>query len=243
MDEAIGSDLSVALDEMRRIEAITDVALGHIRLDAMMPELLDRVRDTLDVDTVAVLLLDPAADELVAFAAKGIEEEVEAGIRIPLGRGFAGRIAAERRAVVIEDIATADVLNPLLRQKGITSLLGVPLLVDGALLGVLHVGSLAPRSFDADESRLLELAAARIGPAIAHARLYDAERTAREEAEQALEELRALQSLTDAALTHLDLDEMLLESGSRSGAALRAASPPSAASSTCPTWRTPMSST
>ena len=35
---------------------------------------------------------------LHARAAKGIEEEVEQGVRIPLGRGFAGRIAAERRA-------------------------------------------------------------------------------------------------------------------------------------------------
>ena len=65
--------------------------------------------------------------ELIARAAKGIEEEVEQGVRIPVGKGFAGRIAAEQRPVVIDDVDHADVLNPILREKGIRSLLGVPL--------------------------------------------------------------------------------------------------------------------
>jgi GAF domain-containing protein/anti-sigma regulatory factor (Ser/Thr protein kinase) len=211
MDEAVRSEADVALDQMRRLEAITDVALAHVRLDAMAPELLERVRDALEVDTVAVLLLDPAANELVARAAKGIEEEVDAGTRIPLGRGFAGRVAADRRPIAIDDIDRADVINPILRQKGIKSLLGVPLVVEGSVLGVLHVGTLTPRVFGIDDSQLLELAAARIGPAIEHARLYDAERAAREAAEAAVTELRALQSLSDTALNHLDLDDMLLE--------------------------------
>jgi GAF domain-containing protein/anti-sigma regulatory factor (Ser/Thr protein kinase) len=199
----------VALEHLARLESITDVALAHITFDAMVPELLDRVHDVLGVDTVAVLLLDEATNELVASAAKGVEEEVEAGVRIPVGRGFAGRVAAERRAVTILDIDRSEVINPILRQKGIKSLLGVPLLVQGEVLGVLHVGSLTQREFSAEEAAVLELAAARIGPAIEHTRLYDAERTARQNAEAALAELRAIQTLTDAALMHLDLDEML----------------------------------
>ena len=69
------------------------------------------------------------------------------GVRIPIGRGFAGRIAAERRAVAIEDVDHADILNPILREKGIRSLLGVPLLVEGRVIGVLHVGTLTRAHF------------------------------------------------------------------------------------------------
>ena len=196
---------------MSELEAITDVALSHLSLDDMLPELLDRVRDAADVDTVAVLLLDEERNELVARAAKGIEEEVERGVRIPVGQGFAGRIAAERRPVVIDDIDRAEVLNPILRERGIRSLLGVPLLVGGEAIGVMHVGSLTPRKFHDGERRLLELAATRIAPAIEHARLYERERKAREAAEEAVAELRTLQTITDAALAHLGLDEMLTE--------------------------------
>ena len=106
---------------------------------------------------------------LRARAAKGIEEEVEQGVRIPVGRGFAGRIAAERRPIVIPDVDHGDVLNPLLREKGIRSLLGVPLLVEGRVIGVLHVGTLTPRDFTAADRDLLQLAADRAALAIDHA--------------------------------------------------------------------------
>ena len=80
-------------------------------------------------------------NELVARAAIGIEEEVEQGVRIPVGGGFAGRVAAEARPIVLENVRRAHVLNPILREKGIESLLGVPLLVRGKVIGVLHVGT------------------------------------------------------------------------------------------------------
>src|SRR5581483_7660997 len=90
--------------------------------------------------------------ELVAHAALGIEEEVERGVRVPLGRGFAGRVAADRQPIVLADVDHADVLNPILREKGIKSLLGVPLLLEGSVIGVLHVGSLVPRARDGSSS-------------------------------------------------------------------------------------------
>ena len=122
-------------------------------LEALLDELLTRTREILGVDTVAILLLDDAANELVARAAKGLEEEVERGVRIPVGGGFAGRIAAERTPIYIADVDHAEVLNPILRDKGIRSLLGVPLVVEGRSVGVLHVGTLTPREFDQTTTR------------------------------------------------------------------------------------------
>ena len=164
--------------------------------------LLPRIRDILGADTCAVLLLDEDTDELVARAAVGIEEEVEAGVRIPVGGGFAGRVAAGKRPVVLDDIDEADVLNPILREKGIKSMLGVPLLVAGGVIGVLHVGTLHRRRFDADDVDLLQLAADRAAVAIEHARLFEAERRARRRIEH-------VQAVTDAALAHLELEELL----------------------------------
>src|SRR5215212_9243122 len=146
-------------ERLRRLQALTDAALAHLELEELLASLLVRARDMLDADTCAVLLLAEQANELVARAAVGIEEEVEQGVRIPVGRGFAGRVAAEARPVVLDDVDHADVLNPILRQKGIKSLLGVPLIAHGDVLGVLHVGTLAPREFGKKDVELLQLAA------------------------------------------------------------------------------------
>lgn len=160
-----------APDQIRSSYRFTDPALSELPLDRLLDELLDRVYEALDVDTVAILLLDKEAQQLVARAAKGIEEEVERGVRIPIGRGFAGRIAAERMAIFIADVDHADILNPILREKGIRSLLGVPLIVAGNLIGVMHVGSLKPRTFGQNDLAVLQLAAARAAPAIERASL------------------------------------------------------------------------
>src|ERR687886_1221616 len=91
-------------DHLRKLQAVTDTLLAHLEVDELLDELLVRVREILEADTAAILLLDEESNELVARAAKGLEEEVERGVRIPVGAGFAGRIAAERRPVVIEDL-------------------------------------------------------------------------------------------------------------------------------------------
>lgn len=154
--------------------SLSDPALSELELEDFLDELLVRVQEALLVDTVAILLFDPSSQQLVARAAKGIEEEVERGVRIPIGRGFAGRIAAERVAIFIADVDHADILNPILRQKGIRSLLGIPLIVEGALIGVLHVGSLSPREFGARDLAVLQVAAARAAPGIERAQLLSA---------------------------------------------------------------------
>src|SRR5919199_1252246 len=162
-------------DPLRKLQAVTDTLLAHLELDELLDELLVRVREILETETAAILLLDEERGELVARAAKGLEEEVERGVRIPLGRGFAGRVAAEQRTIILEDVDHADVLNPLLREKGIKSLIGTPLVVDGRVLGIMHTGTLTPRAFTEEERSLLELVAARaaigIERALAHEEL------------------------------------------------------------------------
>jgi signal transduction histidine kinase len=158
---------------LARLQAVTDAALAHLELDELLDELLLRIHAILDVDTCAILLHDESTDELVARAAVGIEEEVEQGVRIPVGGGFAGRIAAERRPIVLHDVDRAHVLNPILYEKGIKTLLGVPLIARDAVIGVLHVGTLVHHRFTPDEVQLLELVGERVALAVEKARLHE----------------------------------------------------------------------
>jgi GAF domain-containing protein/anti-sigma regulatory factor (Ser/Thr protein kinase) len=193
----------------RNLQRVTEAAFAYLELDRLLDALLVRIVEILEVDTAAILLLDEETNDLVARAARGLEEEVEAGFRVPVGAGFAGRVAAELRPVAIRNLKPGNAVNPLLYEKKIRSLLGVPLVVEGRLLGVLHVGSLTPRVFGDDDSTVLQVVADRVALAIDHARLFESERLARADAEQALERLRQLQAVTESALASLDLDELL----------------------------------
>ncbi|MFL5951649.1 MAG: ATP-binding protein [Gaiellaceae bacterium] len=160
-------------DALRKLQAVTDAALAHLSLDELLSELLERIRDALEADTSALLMLDEERAELVARAAKGLEEEVERGTRIPYGKGFAGRIAATRDVVMIEDVDHSYVLNPILHEKGVKSLLGAPLLVGDKILGVIHVGTLFHRVFTQDDVELLRVVSARAAVAIDRALAYE----------------------------------------------------------------------
>jgi sigma-B regulation protein RsbU (phosphoserine phosphatase) len=96
--------LTGADHRLRRIESVTDAALAHLDVEALLTELLDPLRDLLGVDTASVLLLDPSSQDLVATVALGMEATVRQGLRIPMGKGFAGRVAAEKQPVIIEQV-------------------------------------------------------------------------------------------------------------------------------------------
>ena len=131
-----------------------------------MDVLLRRIEEILGVDTVAVLVLDRGGSQLVARAARGLEDEVRQGFRMPVGRGFAGRVAMTRAPVTLDDVGPHTVVNPILWRRGIRSMLGVPLVDAGRLVGVLHVGTLQPRRFSEDDIAVLQLAADRIATTV-----------------------------------------------------------------------------
>src|SRR3954447_19631516 len=169
-ESATAEEAVVRLEE---VERVTEATLAYLDLDDLLEELLQRVTDVLDADTAAVLLVEDDGRTLAARAAKGLEEEVEQGFRLPVGRGFAGRVAATRQPVVIPDLdnSPVTVVNPLMREKKVRSLLGVPLIVEGTVVGVLHVGSLTQRDFAESDVQLLQLVADRVALSIERSRL------------------------------------------------------------------------
>lgn len=162
-----GRDLAARLENFL---AVADTRLTRLGAEDLADEVLDRLREILDADTAAVLLHQEGTDHLVARAARGLEEEVRQGVRVPIGSGFAGNIADTRRPVRLDRVDPSTVTNRVLWEKGIQRMLGVPLLRGDDLLGVLHVGRLAPRDFDAEDEALLQLAAERVSSAVQNQR-------------------------------------------------------------------------
>jgi phosphoserine phosphatase RsbU/P len=158
-------DLS-AEDQLTNFRAVTDNKLRRLGVEDLLIELLERVRIIVDVDTAAVLLLDQDSGDLVARAACGIEEEVRQGVRVPVGVGFAGRIARSKEPVLLDHVDSTTVANPILWEKGIRVMLGVPLLVGDELIGVLHVGRLEDRRFNGGDAELLQVVADRVAGAV-----------------------------------------------------------------------------
>ncbi|MGW4488343.1 PP2C family protein-serine/threonine phosphatase [Amycolatopsis sp. NPDC004368] len=157
---------STTRDQLHLLELMSGEAVDRSELKPVLDAMLQRVRDLFGVDTATVLRHDAAAGQLIAIASAGIEEEVFQGVRVPVGAGFAGRVAQRREPVLIDHVDSSTVVNPLLWEHGLTVLLGVPMLVRDNLEGVLHIGSTTARTFGRDEIDLLRLVADRLAVAL-----------------------------------------------------------------------------
>lgn len=140
---------------------ITYAAIEPSNVAALLGDLLDSIRETMAVDQAVVMLLNPPSGKLVVTGVRGVGAKVLPGTAVPLGRGFAGRAATTRRPTVIENAVRGDVVHPLLSDLGIRSLLGVPIVSDGVLIGVLHIGALKPRSYTDRDVAFLQRSAER----------------------------------------------------------------------------------
>jgi len=138
----------------------------QLPIENLLQATLECIRYVMQVDTIAVLLRTESGEQLAVRATLGLEEEIETGVRIPLGQGFAGKVAAQQELTIVDDLSTIEVVSPVLRQKGLHSMLGVPLFAQNRVVGVFHIGSLHPRHFTNNEAQTMRYVADRIGEVI-----------------------------------------------------------------------------
>jgi serine phosphatase RsbU (regulator of sigma subunit)/CheY-like chemotaxis protein/anti-sigma regulatory factor (Ser/Thr protein kinase) len=158
---------------VRTLQILSDAALSHVEMDGLADELLERAATLFRADAAALLLRDENYPGLVLQAHRGAALPVPAEGRVGLGAGLIGTLASERRAVLLRGgevwppppAAPAPPPDP---EATVTSLVVVPLVTAGELLGVLLLGACAEGRFDTGDLELLTLAADRMAIAVDH---------------------------------------------------------------------------
>jgi PAS domain S-box-containing protein len=179
------AEAEAALERLRAIDTITDSALVHLGMDDLLRELLVRLQRVLDADSIGVQLLDEDGQALYTRAAVGFTHPNFASIRVRVGRGVTGRIAAEGRPLIVDDYSTVDSsgiegIDPSAVRATTQSVMGAPLRIGQRVVGVVSVVSSRPRRFTEEELKLLLLVADRAAPAVELARLLEKLRAGRE---------------------------------------------------------------
>ena len=110
----------------------------------------------------SLMLVAPEPDHLYLAAARGVAPHIVEGMRIRIGEGVAGRVAAAREPLLVQDVRDAA-QHPLLRDQFFTtgSFIVFPLVYHDELVGVLNLTNRARSGVygddDVDRVRLLSL--------------------------------------------------------------------------------------
>jgi PAS domain S-box-containing protein len=172
-EQAARAEAERVAEMVSGMQLLVDAALAHRTIDDILFDLVARVRAVLDADAAAIYL---TADRTLALAAaSGGSTSGQTAEPLAFGEGFAGLVAAEREPMLVQDPPPDELPYAALAELEIDSLIGLPLLAEGDVTGVLVVGAAAPRHFSSDDVNLLRLAADRVALAVDHARVYERE--------------------------------------------------------------------
>jgi len=137
-----------------------------------LANIVELIQRRFATDVCSVYLLEPDRATLVLAATVGLRPEGVGRVRMPLTEGLAGLVAEESRPLVVQDASTHPRFKyfPDVGEDAYRTFLGVPVVDRGLLQGVLIVQTIAPRSFDADDVRMLATAGAQVAPIVTEAR-------------------------------------------------------------------------
>lgn len=204
------SELKAAEQSIRRrlteLEAVKDVSVGlraALRLEEMLPLLLDTTLRVLGLDRGAIWLYDPDADLLRVALARGYVAQDGSAIEVlpeKPGTGLAGRIFATGLIHMSKDYASDPHFPEAMRNRIPSGIGGVevPLRAEGQVIGILTVNTMAPRELDQDEVNVVTTLAEMAGNAIQRSRLH-------QKTEQQLELFRTLNEVDRIILSSFDL--------------------------------------
>jgi len=162
------------LKHMAALRAVDMAITASMDLPLTLRVLLEQVTAQLKVDAASVLLLEENTQQLAYAAGQGFITNAIRDVRLPLGRGFAGQVALQRKLIRVDDLRNQDVgvFPPRwIDNERFTAYIGVPLITKGMVTGVLEIFQRSPLGSDPAWMNFLESIANQAAIAIDNARL------------------------------------------------------------------------
>ena len=155
--------LSTMVEIGKEINALLD-------LDELLAKIAQLVKQVVDYQIFAILLLDEATQEFYIRFSIGHTPEIVKTVRIKMGEGLSGAAAAERRVILTGDVASDP--RYIKAYDSVRSELAVPLIAKNNVIGVLDIESPKPHFFSTYHQHVFELLGSQIAIAIENANLY-----------------------------------------------------------------------
>jgi GAF domain-containing protein len=181
-----------------------DRAISQILdLETIFQNALSKAMEVTETEAGGIYLLEEDDETLTLKAHLGISQELSASLsKIKVGQGVSGTAVKTRKPVTmdIKEYPSPEILSPLIKEK-IVSIVGVPLIAKGKVLGAMTLANRKKRSFSRDEMDILASIGSQIGVAIENATLFG-------ELEKHHKMLETLYTIENVVSRSLDLDEI-----------------------------------
>lgn len=191
---------------IREVSTIYEIgrAMDDVELGRLLHLITEKAARVMDAQACSLMRLNPDTNALTIAASYGLSEDVVFVTQRALGEGIAGRVAQTGEPLLIVDAQNDPRLTGVSLRPEIGSSMVVPMKDEtGRVVGVLSIRRRRPTpDFGADDLRLFSVFASQAALAISNKQLYD-------DLHRRVRELSTLSDLTQAVISHLNLDSLL----------------------------------
>ena len=191
--------------DAQRLESLLEAARllsSKLELPELLTTVLRLASRVVDAETASLLLLDEATQELYFDVALGLEDGLSQ-VRLKLGQGVAGSVAQTRKPEIINEVRADPRWSPRMDERTgfvTRSILAVPLLLKGRLLGVVEaINKRDDGAFAEADVEEFEAFASQAAIAIDNARLFSSLRDEKFKLATVFAQMHDGAALTDAA--------------------------------------------
>jgi signal transduction protein with GAF and PtsI domain len=171
-----------------QIEALSEISkalTSELYLEDILKLIVTVTAGVMHSKICSLLLLDEKKGELSVKATQSVSDAYINKPPIMLGEGIAGRVAKEGKMMISKDVKKDPlyVNRKIAIKEKLCSLLAVPLIVGGKVLGVLNCYTSKPHKFTREEMNIITAVANQAAVAIRNTELMVKSRVIQEELE------------------------------------------------------------
>lgn len=207
------SELGALFLSARELAAVRDS-------DSLIKRIVERAHSMIDSDLTYLSEFRPDTDELFVRETVGSISAHFQSLRVPPGKGLASMVVQNRTGVSTSRYAEFEAarhdteIDEAVRGEGLVALLGVPMLADDEVLGVLFAGRREPHEFSIEDTALMTALANHASVVLQTARMLRELERAQDASKQAVSRLsKTLVQRDRAHAVHRNLMEAVLRGG------------------------------
>ena len=159
------------LNELELLNRVTQAITITDDVDELLQTIVDEIHTTLEITSVAILLVTPDGIEMKVHAVAGDYSTEIAALKLGVGKGATGVAVMEGLTQYLPDVTRDERYVPV--DPNIRCELAVPLVNKGSVVGVLNLESTSLNAFSKEDRHVVEIVAAQIAQILAKALLYD----------------------------------------------------------------------
>jgi len=175
--DKVNEELNILQRESNALYQLNQAMTASIELSVMFDRILQVLNETLSCDHIVLLIHNPGESVLEVVRTAGLETGVLSKVRFTFSQGITGEAAQSQRMIYVENIDEDDrnlSYHGLIATRG--SMISVPLVIKGRLVGAINLHKKLKEGFSASEQRLVQAIANQTAIAVDNAQLQEKSR-------------------------------------------------------------------